>query len=102
MNYVDEGWTAIVRPDQLLKLPPKFQDIPPLVRQWHRAGENCWGRGGMGGKLLVLWGTLLLSLAGAATSTIFVTTKVLSGQTHFCHIKTCLSRQNICCDKNVC
>ena len=42
-----------------------------------------------------------LSLAGTATSIIFVATKVLSGQTRVCRDKTCiLSRQNyVCCNK---
>ena len=52
---------------------------------------------------------ILLSLAGAATSIIFVTTKVLSQQIHLCLLsrqntsfvvtKVCLSRQNFCLNK---
>ena len=38
VDYVDEGQTVTVRPDQLLRLPPKFQDIPPLVSQWGVVG----------------------------------------------------------------
>ena len=70
----------------------------------------------MGQLPLCLWGRFLgqslLSLAGAATSIIFVVRKLLSRQTRVCHDKsmlletklllrqTRLSRQNFCHDKN--
>ena len=41
-----------------------------------------------------------LPLAGAATSIIFVTTKVVSRQTHACH-NIFLSQQNFCCGKHL-
>ena len=45
---------------------------------------------------------MLLSLAGAATSIIFVVTKVLLGQAYFCHHKRCvLSQQKYACHKKL-
>ena len=51
-------------------------------------------------ELLLGWS---LSLAGAATSIIFVATKVLSRQTHVCHNKHMFvaTKHIFCCDKSM-